>query len=218
MTETVSTGYTSTSGTETVTQTDQDTSVDLNDDKIYTAKHVKKIHEENAERRLKVKELEAKLQEIENEKAIAAAKKLEEDGEFKKLADEARKDAEKARKEAAAKIEAQQRKTIKNNAKALLIKEGIIDEDDVALLDLSKVQWDDDADEPTGLDDIVKAFKKSKPAKFKSSEISEEGSGAKGRAKTTTPSSATGGRSGKGDSAWNMSKDEFTSAWNTIRL
>jgi hypothetical protein len=185
--------------------------VDYSDQKIYTENHVKKIHQENAERRLKIRELEARLLEIDEAKAQEAAKKLEQDGEFKKLAEEAEKKAKKIEAEAQQKIQAQQRKAIKTHAKALLISEGIIDTDDVALLDLSKVEWDENADEPSGLEDLIKAFKKAKPAKFKSNE--EEAPAPKARAKTTTPSSATGTGQTKGKSAWDMTPAEFKQAW-----
>lgn len=156
------------------------------EEKIYSEKHVKKVHDENAAYRHKIKEYEAKEKAREEAEAAAAAEKLEKDGEYKKLADAAEKRAKKAEAIAAEKIVTQQRKTIRTEAKALLIAEGIIDPDDVALLDLSKVTWDEDADEPDGVEELVKAFKKAKPAKFKG-DTETTTTETKRRATTTTP-------------------------------
>lgn len=200
----------------------EDRKVDFSDPKIYGEKHVKSIHDENARFRHQNRELTKKLKEYEEANAAADAKKLEENGEFKKLADEAEKRARKAEKESAARIENMQKKTIRMNARALLVAEGILDADDVALLDFSDVSWDDEADEPKGLEAAVKAFKKAKPGKFKagdgtgSADPGKDGDPGNKRAQNFIPSGQ--GNNGKGEDARNWDDKRLKSEWDTIRL
>jgi hypothetical protein len=176
--------------------------------KTYGEEFVQDLYQKDGAKRLKIKELEDQLKVIETEKEAAAQKKLEEEKEYKKLAEAADKRAEKVAKEAATKVESQQRKTIRTEARARLIEAEILDPDDVDLLDLSKVTWDDSADEPEGIDALVTAFKKAKPAKFKQAESTP----GNGRARQTVPV-GNGMNKQTGIDYRNMTTEETDKAW-----
>lgn len=195
--------------------------VDDKGGKFYPEKHVTGLYDENAKARLKNKELTEKLKAIEDAQAEAERLRLEQAGEHKKLADEADKRAKKAEKAAQEVVENVQRKAIKTAVRAELIREGILDPDDVALLDLSKVTWDGDSDEPSGIEAIVTAFKKSKPAKFKGDGDGDGGNGngnsneQKRRANMSAPGSNGPPRTNTKDYRDRSIKDDDVNAdWN----
>jgi hypothetical protein len=205
--------------TETVTLEPETSTAE----KIYSADYVQKITQENKNRRLRERELEerlAKMSEIEKEltkfreaESDRERKRLEEAGEYKTLAQKADDERRAYAEEANARVQASRRLAIEAKAEAALIRLGIKDPDDVRLLDLDRVEWDDERRAPKNLDDIVEAFHKAKPDKFGTN---EQPSSVERRAVTTTPSSPNART--KGDDAFTWDRQKLDSEWASIRL
>lgn len=165
-----------------------------NDSKLFPEEVVHELRAENGKHRIEKQELRVKLKALEDAADAASAAKLAEEKKFEELAAAEKKRADKAHSDAKAIVEDQRKKTIRTAAKAELIAQGVIDPDDVALLDLAKATWDDDAGEPAGVTELVAAFKAAKPAKFK---VADDAAGGK-RAVTSTPGGTGNKGGGKG--------------------
>lgn len=143
-------------------------------EKTYSESYVKKIHTENAQRRIREKELEEK---------IAAFEKAELDKEkdLEKRAKSERERADKLEQEIAKERSALQKERILSKAESLAVRAGIREDalDDLMLRpELAEAKLDD-------LPEIIEGFKKSKSFWFKTEETKVEAKTEKARTVTT---------------------------------
>lgn len=113
-------------------------------------------------------EAQAKNRKFEEEQAAAERKRLESQGEYQRVAEMAEKRARDAEERIAAKARAAEDRAVLAELKARAAAEGIIDLDDVRLIDRSSITVDENSGNYIGLDDLVSRFKQAKPHKFKS--------------------------------------------------
>lgn len=114
----------------------------------FSREYVHELREENKGYRIK------------HQEAVEAGKKIQEAAEAA---------TKKAQEEADAKVSAAtaaaNERIVRAELKALAVKEGILDLDDLKLIDVAKVKIKDDG-ELEGAEDVIKAFKEAKPHKF----------------------------------------------------
>lgn len=120
---------------------------------------------ENAQRRLKNKELEGQLADMK----ASFAKLEQEKGDLSKTITKLTEDSNKLKADSDAKIseisKAAQERAKLAEISVLAFKEGLVDRDGLKLADLSKVDFDDKG-QLTGADEAIKALKEAKPYLF----------------------------------------------------
>jgi hypothetical protein len=136
--------------------------------KSYDETYVKGLRDEAKRHRLEREETARERDDLAKKVADREKKDLEEDGKLKELLEKERDERKKLEDGYKGKLSASDRRYILAEARALAIKEGIIDPSDVkAAIDVSDLRIDDD-DEVPGLADKVAKLKESKPHWFKS--------------------------------------------------
>lgn len=131
---------------------------------IHNKKYLDELREENRKRRENEEKLAKERDELQKFKEETEAQKLKDEKKFEELANKEKAAREKAEKDAAEKVTAYERRAIKAEVKSLAIAAGLEDPDDVELIDLSSIKYEDD--KIVGADAVVEEFKKAKPHKF----------------------------------------------------
>ena len=114
----------------------------------FSREYVHELREENKATRLKLQE-EATARKAAEEKAASAEKAAQEN----------------ITTETAAATQRANERIIRTELKVVALKEGLVDLDDLKLLDVSGIEVDDDGN-IKGAEDIIKKFKEDKPHKF----------------------------------------------------
>ncbi len=139
--------------------------IEKDGEKLYKEKHVKDLRSEAQKNRERAEAAEAELRKRDDAAEAERLEKLKNEKKFEELAESERKKREKAEKDAADKVAARDARVIKAEVKVLAKAAGLIDPDDVELMDLGSVKLDEN-DAVVGADKVIEAFKKSKPHKF----------------------------------------------------
>ena len=135
-----------------------------NEPKQYDEDYVKRLREENKSAREKADALAKERDELAKFKSEKEAAELAAEKKWQELAEKTKAEAAESSKAAEERVQKALNAVKLAEAKALAIKEGIKDVDDVKLLDLSKVTVEDG--EVIGLDEVIAAAKEKKPHWF----------------------------------------------------
>jgi hypothetical protein len=138
--------------------------VDHNGERLYKEKHVKDLRSEAQKSRERAEAAETKLRERDEADETERQKKLKDEKKFEELAESERLKREKTEKDAADKITAAERRIIRAEVKALAIAAGLLDADDIDLIDLAALKIEND--KVIGAEKVVEDFKTAKPHKF----------------------------------------------------
>jgi len=142
---------------------------------------VKKLRRENARKRVEIKELRDKLAKVEAEKS-----------------DDGAKSGDRSQPRDKTLLEIMNKRLIRSELKAAVLKAGIVDMDAVKMFDISSLEVNEDGD-VVGIDDLIDEMREAKDYLFNK------------EAKDTTSNKKTPGdaTSPKSKSALDMSDDEF---------
>jgi hypothetical protein len=141
--------------------------------KSYDEGYVKSLRDESRKRIERAQAAEKERDELRAKIDAAERNDLEKKGELAKLLDKERKDRERSEAEYSEKLSARDRRIILAEAKAIAVREGIIDISDVASgLDIKDLRIDEDG-EVAGLAEQIAALKAKKPHWFKASGVGD---------------------------------------------
>jgi len=147
-------------------------------------------------------DLQTQLDEIER-------KRLQDEKDFKGLAEKEKKRADDIERQFNQFKDSASKRSANTELRAEAREAGILDVDDISLIDASGIKVDDDGN-VTGAKEAVEAFKTSKPHKFKT----EGESTPESKTKPRTPNPNPNAKGIKKD-AKDMTGDEFDNAWAT---
>jgi hypothetical protein len=159
----------------TADQTDQGTDQAAADAgrKSYDESYVKSLRDEAKRSREARQEIERERDDLKKSVEAREKKELEEKQQFKELLDKERAEREADSKKSAEALKARDRRVILAEAKALAVKAGIIDADDVkGAIDLDDLRIDDDGN-VVGLAEKIDALKAAKAHWFKGDDKAE---------------------------------------------
>lgn len=171
-------------------------------------KYAEELRRENQKFREGFENSQKELAELKKFREDTEVDKLKSEKKFEELADKERKAREKAEHDAADRVSAYERRAVKAEVKALALAAGIEDPDDVELIDLSAIKFEND--KIVGAEKVVEDFKKAKPHKFKSDQQQ------RGRGGLGTDNPGKGGNAGEVD-ARKMPQADFDALEQRLR-
>lgn len=201
-----------------------DLEFDVNNPKTYSEAHVKKIHAENANRRVRENELQTQLDARKDYDAIKAdlearkKKDLEDQGKFQEIAEAEKAERAKADKRAAKLEEDRRVDKVRVRIERASRTKGLVDTaaNDLDLLDLGDLVKDGATPDDAAIGTFVEALSKSRPHWFQTAEQ---------RGRQIAPGNDRGGAGSGGEKDFKNidthtpeGRRELNSAWDTIRL
>lgn len=156
---------------------------------------------------------QAKLREIEEKQSAAEKVRLAEQGEFKKMAEAAESELQKAKAASDEQRKSYEGRLLLREVRAVAASEGLENLADAKFIDLSGVEYDADKDEVAGVIDAVRKFKAEHPRFFKADSLDDAPK--KPTAKGAAPPPPASGATPEPKDAFTMNADEFAAAFKT---